>query len=97
MAVIVPKPGLRKETAQLLLELADKPRDVRTNTDSGQLAFEVPEALYERYVKHGEPGSPPRKRAKPKSTTVRGAQQSTTPYPQPLAQPFSQPTDTPEE
>ena len=42
-AVVVPPPGALKDTAQLLLKLADRPEDVRT-IQAGN-AFEVPDAL----------------------------------------------------
>lgn len=49
MAVIFARYGQEKDLAVLLLELADNPWDVRTNTDSG-LSFHVPEYLYDRYL-----------------------------------------------
>lgn len=55
MPVIVPKQGLEKETAQLLLRLADRPsRDIRTTTDAGPITFVVSDALYQKYLKSGE-------------------------------------------
>lgn len=44
---VVPPPGQLKETAQLLLSLADNPSDVRT-VQAGN-AFEVPDALGDAY------------------------------------------------
>lgn len=49
MATVVPKVGQEKEAAQLLLFLADDPRDVRTNTDNG-FVFLVPDELEKKYV-----------------------------------------------
>lgn len=51
MAVIFPGFGKdkMKELAQVLLLLADDPRDVVTNTDNG-FAFVVPEYLHDKYV-----------------------------------------------
>lgn len=49
MAKVHPRHGKEKETAQLLLNLADDPREVGTETDDG-FAFVVPEALYEKYL-----------------------------------------------
>lgn len=49
MAVIFPKYGQEKQTAQRLLALADNVHDVKTSTDNG-LAFLVPEDLYERFL-----------------------------------------------
>jgi hypothetical protein len=56
MAVIFPGFGKdkMKELAQVLLLLADDPRDVVTNTDNG-FAFVVPEYLHDKYVKTLEP------------------------------------------
>lgn len=47
MAVVVPPPGRLKETAQLLLTLADSITDVRT-VQAGN-AFEVPDTLADAY------------------------------------------------
>lgn len=49
-AVVVPPPGQVKETAQLLLTLADNVTDVRT-VQAGN-AFEVPDALADAYNNH---------------------------------------------
>jgi hypothetical protein len=46
-AVVVPPPGALKDTAQLLLKLAERPEDVRT-IQAGN-AFEVPDALADAY------------------------------------------------
>lgn len=56
MAVIFPGFGQNKmrDLAQLLLMLADDPRDVVTNTDNG-FAFIVPEYLHDKYVQTLEP------------------------------------------
>lgn len=54
MAVVYPKPGQEKETAQRLLALAKDVRDIRTNTDDG-LAFIVPDDLYELFRMPDEP------------------------------------------
>lgn len=45
--IVVPPPGQLKETAQLLLQLADSPSDVRT-VQAGN-AFEVPDVLGDAY------------------------------------------------
>lgn len=45
--VVVPPQGQLKETAQLLLQLAQRPEDVRT-VQAGN-AFEVPDALADAY------------------------------------------------
>jgi len=56
MAVVYPPRGKDKdkETAQLLLALADDPRDVGTNTDNG-FAFIVPDYLHELYLEALKP------------------------------------------
>jgi len=56
MAVIYPPRGKDKdkETAQLLLALANNRRDVKTNTDNG-FAFIVPEYLHELYLEALKP------------------------------------------
>lgn len=46
-AVVVPPEGALKDTAQLLLKLAERPEDVRT-VQAGN-AFEVPDALADAY------------------------------------------------
>lgn len=53
-ALIVPKPGKEKETIRLLLDLADKARHVRTNTDGPGLVLIVPEYLHKKYLQSGE-------------------------------------------
>lgn len=53
-AVVVPKAGREKETARLLLELADHPRHVKTNTDGPGVTFVVPEYLNRKYLQSGE-------------------------------------------
>lgn len=52
MAVIYPKHGQEPQTARTLLAMADDPMHVKTTTDNG-FAFDVPEYLYERYLKGG--------------------------------------------
>jgi hypothetical protein len=56
MAVIFPGFGKDKmrDLAQVLLILAENPRDVGTNTDNG-FAFVVPEYLHDLYLKTLEP------------------------------------------
>ncbi|HEX5705613.1 MAG TPA: hypothetical protein VFX97_20595 [Pyrinomonadaceae bacterium] len=49
MAIVVPAKGKLKETARVLLDLADNPRDVRTTGNGTE--FEVPDELADRY--HG--------------------------------------------
>lgn len=49
MAIVVPARGKLKETARVLLDLADNPRDVRTAGNGTE--FEVPDELADRY--HG--------------------------------------------
>lgn len=56
MAVIYPERGKAPETARLLLELADSPYQVQTETIHG-LAFVVPDELADKYLAatgHGE-------------------------------------------
>jgi hypothetical protein len=48
-ALVIPDKGMEQQVAADLLALADHPRDVVTNTDSG-LAFIVPDALADRYA-----------------------------------------------
>lgn len=47
MAIVVPAPGTLKDTARLLLSLADHVHDVRTVSNGTQ--FEVPDELADRY------------------------------------------------
>lgn len=49
MAVIYPERGKAPETARLLLELADSPYQVQTDTTHG-LAFVVPDELADKYL-----------------------------------------------
>jgi len=58
MAVVVPAPGELKETARLLLELADSPADVLTVSNGTQ--FEVPDAVADAYHEHRSGKSPAR-------------------------------------
>jgi len=53
-ALVVPKPGKEKETIRLLLDLAEKARHVKTNTDGSGIAFVVPEYLHKKYIQSGE-------------------------------------------
>jgi len=58
MAVIYPERGKQAETAKLLLELADSPYQVQTETTHG-LAFVVPDELADKYLAatgHGSDG-----------------------------------------
>jgi hypothetical protein len=59
-AVVYPPRGLGKdkETASLLLALADDINDVKTNTDNG-FAFLVPQYLYELYLEALKPDVEP--------------------------------------
>lgn len=47
MAIVVPAENSLSDTAKLLLELADNPRDVRTAGNG--LEFDVPDELADRY------------------------------------------------
>lgn len=49
MATVVPRHGKEGEVARLLLNLADDPRDVKTNTDDG-FVFVVPDELHAKYL-----------------------------------------------
>lgn len=49
MATVVPRVGKEGEVARLLLNLANDPRDVKTNTDDG-FVFLVPDDLYDLYL-----------------------------------------------
>lgn len=49
MAVVAPRHGKESEVAKLLLNLADDPREVGTNTDDG-FVFVVSEQLYVKYL-----------------------------------------------
>lgn len=56
MAVIYPEKGKTAETARMLLDLADSPYQVQTETTHG-LAFVVPDELADKYlatIGHGE-------------------------------------------
>lgn len=53
-ALIVPRAGKEKETARLLLELATRARDVKTNTDGPGVTFVVPAWLAKQYNQSGE-------------------------------------------
>lgn len=57
MATVVPKYGKESEVARLLLNLADDPRDVKTNTDDG-FVFLVPDELHAKYLKATEDPDP---------------------------------------
>lgn len=48
-ALIVPEPGQEDETLRLLLDLADKSRHVKLNSDDPGMTFYVPEYLAEKY------------------------------------------------
>lgn len=60
--VVVPPEGKLKETAQMLLSLADSVSDVRT-INAGN-AFEVPDALAEAYHDHVSGQSKPKTRGR---------------------------------
>jgi hypothetical protein len=51
MPYILPEEGKFAQVAGLLLDLADRPRDVATSTDGVRLGFVVSDDLYERYQK----------------------------------------------
>lgn len=53
-ALVVPRAGKEKETARLLLKLAEHPRHVKTNTDGPGVTFVVPEYLHRKYLQSGE-------------------------------------------
>lgn len=80
-ALIVPRSGKEKETARLLLELADRARDVKTNTDGPGVTFVVPQELAKRYQQSGEtevtgvkrrgrPPGRPKAQAQAEATTI---------------------------
>lgn len=53
MATVIPRRGKAQETAQLLLELADHPRQVQTTTEQGGdmgVAFVIPDELHDKYL-----------------------------------------------
>lgn len=52
--LVVPRAGMEKETARLLLDLADHPRHVKTNSDGPGITFVVPEYLHKKYLQSGE-------------------------------------------
>lgn len=54
-ALIVPAPGKEQETLRLLLDLADKPRHVRLNSDDPVMSFYVPQYLAEKYHADADP------------------------------------------
>lgn len=56
--LIIPPDGGAEETARILLDLADDPAHVQTNTDSG-LAFVVPDYLADAYEAKMAPASTP--------------------------------------
>lgn len=53
-SLVVPQAGKEKETARLLLDLADHPRHVRTNSDGPGMTFVVPAYLAKKYQQSGE-------------------------------------------
>lgn len=59
MAVVKPAMGKEKETAQLLLALANDPREVGTETNDG-FAYVVPDWLHDKYVEFLESEKVPR-------------------------------------
>jgi hypothetical protein len=59
-SIIVPAPGEIKETARLLLSLADTPADVRTDGNGSE--FRVPEYLADRYTASFKPRAPRRRK-----------------------------------
>lgn len=60
MAVVIPPPSGLRETARILLDLADHPRDVRT-VQAGN-AFEVPDVLADAYNEYLAQPAPTGKR-----------------------------------
>lgn len=69
MATVIPPPGKVKETAQLLLSLAEHVTDVRT-VQAGN-AFEVPDALADAYNDHragSRPAGKQRRGRSPRAT-----------------------------
>lgn len=62
--VVVPGPGEQSAVAQLLLDLADHPRDVRSQSNGAR--FLVPSYLGARYERATAPA--PKKRRPPKNT-----------------------------
>lgn len=61
--IIVPGEGQLKETARLLLEIADEPHEVRT-VNAGN-AFEVPDHVAEAY--HERLAAPPKSKTRGRS------------------------------
>ena len=53
-SLVVPQAGKEQDTARLLLDLADSPRHVRTNTDGPGITFVVPEYLAKKYQQSGQ-------------------------------------------
>lgn len=51
---VVPQQGREKEMFQLLLQLADSPRDVKVNTDGPGVTAMVPAELAYKYQQTGE-------------------------------------------
>lgn len=53
-SIVVPQAGKEKETARLLLDLANRQRHVRTNSDGPGMTFVVPAYLAKKYHQSGE-------------------------------------------
>lgn len=66
MAVVYPPTGQLKETAQILLSLADRVTDVRTIAAGN--AFEVPDALADAYNEYRAGPLPASKQRRGRST-----------------------------
>jgi hypothetical protein len=64
-SIIVPQPGELKETAKLLLSLADASTDVMT--DSNGTEFRVPSDLADRYARVAYAPAPKRRGRPPKN------------------------------
>lgn len=65
--VIMPAPGEFAAVVSVLLDLADRPRDVATTTDFERLAVVIPDELYERFQVYqslsASPDPAPKKKA----------------------------------
>lgn len=64
-SIVVPEPGKLKETARLLLSLADSPADVMT--DANGTEFRVSEELAEKYAQVAYAPAPKRRGRPPKN------------------------------
>lgn len=78
-ALIVPEPGQEEETLRSLLDLADKPRHVKLNSEDPGMSFYVPQYLAERYLDADEepadadPTPAPKRRGRPPGSGTKAA------------------------